>query len=233
MTLSKEKFKTYENVFDNATLRVLFKLSSQGYFDELQSPISVGKESNIFSAKKGEDYVAVKIYRVNACDFKKMYTYISGDPRFEGIQKQKRKVIAAWAKREYTNLLIAKKSGARVPTPYAVNSNVLVMEFIGHKGKAAEKLKNQEPQDLKKFSELLIFSLKKLHQEKLIHGDLSEYNILNYEEKPVVIDLSHSIPTKHPNAEELLKRDILTIVKYFNKKGLKLKEESILKKITH
>src|SRR3989338_7397200 len=99
--LGKERFRTQENVFDEATLRVLFKLSGQGYFDELQSPISIGKESNIFSAKKGDDYVIVKIYRVNACDFKRMYNYIAGDPRFHGIQKQRRKIIGTWAKREY------------------------------------------------------------------------------------------------------------------------------------
>ena len=69
MKQAQEKFKTYENVFDQATLRTLFKLSSQGYFDELKSPISVGKESNVFTAIKGEDYLIVKIYRINACDF--------------------------------------------------------------------------------------------------------------------------------------------------------------------
>lgn len=230
--LSREKFKTQENVFDEATLRVLFKLSSQGYFDELKSPISIGKESNIFSATKGDDYVIVKIYRVNACDFKRMYNYIAGDYRFEGLQHQRRKVITLWAKREYTNLLVARKAGAKVPAPHAVFSNVLVMEFIGNKGKVAPKLKDNQPEDLKEFSNQLITSLKKIYKAKIVHGDLSEYNILNYNEKPVVIDLSHGTPLQHTNAQELLKRDVQTIVNYFSKKGLYLDTEKVIKKIT-
>ncbi len=227
----KERFKPLENVFDESTLRILFKLSSQGYFDELVSPISVGKESNVFNAKKGTDWVAVKIYRVNACDFRRMYTYIAGDSRFEGIQKQRRKVIAAWAKREYRNLLTARKADVRVPAPHAFFGNVLVMELIGDNGIAANKLKEQTPLNLKQFSANLISSLKNLYKAKLVHGDLSEYNILNYQEKPVLIDLSHATTLQHPNAQELLKRDIQTIVHYFTKKGLKLSVEGVLKKI--
>ena len=48
---TREKWKTYENVFDQFTLRTLFKLSSQGHFDELKSPISIGKEANVFTAE--------------------------------------------------------------------------------------------------------------------------------------------------------------------------------------
>ncbi len=230
---TKEKFRTYENVFDNSTLRTLFKLSSQGYFDELKSPISVGKESNVFSASKGKDSVIVKIYRVNACDFKRMYNYIAGDPRFKDIQKQRRKVIDTWARREFSNLLTARKAGARVPAAHAVSSNVLVMEFIGNNKETAPKLKDKTPQDLKKFSENIILSLKKMYTYKLVHGDLSEYNILNYQEKPVLIDLSHTLTLQHPNAQELLKRDIQTLVHYFTKKGLSLSTEGVLKKIKH
>src|SRR3989338_637573 len=99
---SKEKFKTYKGVFDNKTLRVIFKLESEGYFDELRSPVSVGKESNIFTAvKKDGTYVIVKIYRINNADFKRMYKYIGPDSRFKGLSNQRRKVIGAWAQREY------------------------------------------------------------------------------------------------------------------------------------
>ncbi len=228
--LGKEKFKTLENVFDESTLRILFKLSSQGYFDELQSPISVGKESNVFSALKGKERVVVKIYRVNSCDFNRMYTYIRADPRFKGIQKQRRKVISLWARREYANSLIARRAGAKVPAVHAVKENVLVEEFIG-KEKAAPKLKDKEPSNVKDFFEQLFTSLKKMYKEKLIHGDLSEYNILNNEEKAVIIDLSHGTSLQQPNAEYLLERDLHTIVNYFNKKGLTLTTEELLKKI--
>ena len=71
---AKEKFKVYKNVFDNFTLRNLFKLSGQNYFDELKSPISIGKEANIFSATtKDNSVVIIKIYRLENCNFNKMY----------------------------------------------------------------------------------------------------------------------------------------------------------------
>src|SRR3989344_137164 len=230
--LEKEKFRTIENVFDQATLRTLFKLSSQGYFDELLSPVSVGKESNIFSARKGKEYVAVKIYRVNACDFKRMYTYIAGDPRFEGLQHQRRKVIDLWAQREFTNLHVARKAGCRVPAPHAVAKNVLIMEFMGEGAQASPKLKDKTPEDLKSFYKELFTNLKKLIKAKLIHGDLSEYNILNHNEKPILIDLSHGTILRHPNAANLLKRDINVLTTYFIKKGLKLNPEEEYKKLT-
>ena len=230
--LEKEKFRTIENVFDQSTLRTLFKLSSQGYFDELLSPVSVGKESNIFSARKGKEYVAVKIYRVNACDFKRMYSYIAGDPRFTGLQHQRRKVIDLWAQREFTNLHVARKAGCRVPAPHAVAKNVLIMEFMGEGAQASPKLKDKTPEDLKSFYKELFTNLKKLIKAKLIHGDLSEYNILNHNEKPILIDLSHGTILRHPNAANLLKRDINVLTTYFIKKGLKLKPEEEYNKLT-
>ncbi len=49
--VAREKFKTYQNVLDEFTIRTLFKLITQGHFDGVESPISIGKEANIFSAK--------------------------------------------------------------------------------------------------------------------------------------------------------------------------------------
>ena len=153
---SKDKFETYKDVFDDQTIRTLFKLSSEGYFEELKSPISIGKESNVFSAvKKDGSLVCVKIYRVNVCDFRRMYQYIGADPRFKGLQNKRRQIINAWAQMEYINLMVARETGADVPTPYAVKSNVLVMEFIGNK-EAAPRLKDRPPKDVKKFCSLLI-----------------------------------------------------------------------------
>ncbi|PIN69194.1 serine protein kinase RIO, partial [Candidatus Woesearchaeota archaeon CG11_big_fil_rev_8_21_14_0_20_43_8] len=78
MAKAKEKFKTYGDVFDNFTNRVLFKLMSQEHFEEdTLSPISIGKEANVFSAKtKDGEFVVVKIYRLETCDFTRMFEYI-------------------------------------------------------------------------------------------------------------------------------------------------------------
>src|SRR3989344_5233152 len=138
---SRDKFETFKNVFDNKTLLTLFKLESDGYFEELKSPISIGKESNVFSAvTKDGSFICVKIYRVNTCNFNKMYNYIAFDPRFEGLQKKRRSIIYTWAQREYRNLLIAHENKINSPKPIAVKENVLLIEFIGKNGNAAPRL---------------------------------------------------------------------------------------------
>jgi len=229
---SKEKFKTYKGVFDDKTLQVLFKLESEGYFQELSSPVSIGKESNVFTAKrKDESYVILKIYRINTADFKKMYKYIGPDTRFKGLSNQRRKIIFAWAQREYRNLMIASQAGANVPTPYAVKDNVLVMELIGRKNKPAPRLKDMPPDNPKKFSNELIKNIKIFYKKGFIHGDLSEYNILNYKEKPYIIDLSHGTKLDYPNAKELFEKDIKNIENYFSKHHITLDIKNILNKI--
>ncbi|MBS3168138.1 serine protein kinase RIO [Candidatus Woesearchaeota archaeon] len=230
--ITKEKFKVFKNVFDEKTLRVLFKLESDGYFEDLVSPIKVGKESNVFSAiKKDGTYVVVKIYRVNNADFKRMYNYIAADSRFEGLSNQRRKVIFAWAQREYRNLFVAREFGANVPLVYAVNDNVLVMELIGEKAECDPLLKDSAPKNVENFYKLLLEDLKKFYKAGFVHGDLSEFNILNHKDKPYVIDLSHGTKLDCDLANQLLERDVKNIVRYFNKLGLKLTYQDVLKEI--
>ena len=228
---SKEKWKVYKNVFDEFTLRTLFKLSTQGHYKDLESPICIGKEANVFTAKtEAGDRVIVKIYRLESCDFNKMYDYIKYDPRYQHLRKQRRKIIFAWTQREYRNLLKAREAGVKVPKPIAFLNNVLIEEFVGN-NQPAQKLKDLEPKDKKKFAKETVSNMKKLFKAKLVHGDLSEFNILNHNNQPVFIDFSQCSPIKSPLAKELLDRDIKNIVRFFNKKGLKLKEKNIKKQI--
>lgn len=222
----KEKFKTYQNVFDEFTNRTLFQLITQGHFDGLIGPVSIGKESNVFVCKKEDHKVIAKIYRLETCDFNRMYDYIKDDPRFSGLRKHKRKIIFAWAQREYRNLLVAREGLVRVPTPITFLNNVLVMDLIGDT-EAAPKLKDAVPENPKEFFEDIIDNIKKLYKAGLVHGDLSQFNILNYKEKPCFIDLSHATPTKNPNSRELLVRDIRNTCNFFKKLGLNIDEEKL------
>jgi len=232
-TTAKEKFKTYEGVFDNFTLRTLFKLSTQGYFDDIEtmSPVSIGKESNVFSAKKGNGKVIIKIYRLETCDFNRLFDYIKYDPRYTGLKRQRRKVIFSWVQREYRNLLKARDAKLKVPTPHAFLNNVLIEEFIGKK-QVAPKLKDGIPKNLKKFFDNTVSQLTKLYNAGLVHADLSHFNILNFEENPVLIDFSTCTPVETPRAEEYLKRDIKNLCNFFAKYGLKTDKEKTVDKIT-
>ncbi|MBN2111918.1 serine protein kinase RIO [Candidatus Woesearchaeota archaeon] len=231
--ITREKFKTYKDVFDEFAIRTLFKLSSQGYFDdpEQMSPVSIGKESNVFWAKRGDTKVILKIYRLETCDFNRMYDYIKYDPRYTGLKKHRRKIIFAWVQREYRNLLKARQAGVRVPTPYTFLNNVLVEEFIGGKD-AAPKLKDQVPRNKKKFFDELVSQIKKIYNAGLVHADLSHFNVLNHEEKPVIIDLSTCTPLDTPTSAEYLTRDVRNICNFFAKYGLKTDLEKTIKKIS-
>tara|TARA_Y100000310_G_scaffold105664_2_gene104150 strand:- start:1372 stop:2076 length:705 start_codon:yes stop_codon:yes gene_type:complete len=226
----KEKFKTFHDVFDAFTNRNIYKLITEGHFEGLIGPVSIGKESNVFQAKKKDGTkVIVKIYRLETCDFNRMFDYIRTDPRFMEIKKNRRKVIFAWAQREYRNLLKARDAGVRVPTPYAVKNNVLVMEFIGGK-EAAPKLKDAV--EGKKQADDVIKQYRLLYSKAgLVHSDFSHFNILNDNGKIVLIDLSAGTPLQDPNAKEFFERDIKTLVNFYKRHGVVLDREEVMAKI--
>ncbi len=228
---TREKFKTRNDVFDQRTIRNLFVLDSKGFFDQHSlSPVSIGKEANIFAANSKNGRVIVKIYRVETCDFNRMYDYIKYDPRFPKLTNKRRKVVYAWAKREYRNLLRAREGGVLVPTPYTVKDNILVMEMIGNEW-PAPKLKDEKPKNVKEFFNKVINNMKKLHKVGLVHGDLSEFNILNKDDLPYFIDFSQCTQLNSQLANELFDRDVKNIERFFNKLGLKVAQEQIKKEI--
>tara|TARA_Y100000310_G_C20696549_1_gene826131 strand:- start:215 stop:907 length:693 start_codon:yes stop_codon:yes gene_type:complete len=227
--MSKNKFIAYGNVFDQSTLRGLFKLSSQGYFDEIKSPVKIGKESNVFTVESGDELRIVKVYRT-AASFAKMMNYMKPDPRYMNVKGSKLTVVYAWAKKEFANLLKARKGGVTVPTPYAVHKNILCMEMVGD-SEPAPMLHKRAPDNVELFYKRLRRELKKLYKAKLVHTDISEYNILNLNDKPVLIDFSHAVDLRYPGVEKFLMRDINNLVRYFGRFGLDLDAEEEFGKI--
>jgi len=217
--MSKNKFIAYENVFDESTLRALYSLQGQGYFEAIEGPISTGKESNVFLVKHGTGKRVVKIYRTSA-NFKKMYEYMKPDPRFSGMKGTKLSVIYTWAKKEYRNLLRARETNVRCPMPYMVLKNILVMEYFD-----APLLVRKAPKKPQEFYERLISEVRKLLDAGLVHSDISEYNVLNVDEQPVLIDFSHGLDLRYPNVQRLLQRDVHNMVVYFRKMGVALDEK--------
>lgn len=233
---SREEWKTYNSVFDQHTNRLLFKLGSQGHFNELKTIIAPGKEAVVFIAGRGEGNAAVKIYRLETANFSKMYDYLRVDPRLPKLGKTvvgdpRRRTIFQWTEREYRNLILAREAGVRVPTPIAHSHNILVMEFVGDEDTPAPTLKQSPPEDVEDFAEQTFDMLKRLVQSGMMHGDLSEYNILNYNQEPVFIDFSHGAPMKAPNSVELLKRDVENLCNYFRKHGVKRDVDEVMKEL--
>jgi RIO kinase 1 len=217
----KEEFKIFKEVFDTATMKTIAKLASDGYIDYMLGIISTGKEANVYLAKDpAGNSLAVKVYRMETSEFQHMYKYIQGDRRFESAKRQKRDIVLIWAKKEFKNLETANSIGVRVPKPIIVSRNVLLMEFIGEGEIAAPIAKDKPPREPKIWLQKILNSIKALYQKaSLIHGDLSEYNLLNLREEPVLIDIGQGVPADHPIADELLRKDIENTVKWFKKLG--------------
>jgi len=227
---ARERFKTYQNVLDEFTIRGLFKLITQGHFEGLQSALYIGKEANVFAAESKEGMVIVKIYRLETCDFNRMYDYIKYDPRYTGLKSQRRKVIFSWAQREYRNLMKARDV-IRVPKPITFLNNILVLEFIGNH-ELAPKVKDHYPERPADFAEKTFEFVKLLYRQGMVHGDLSEFNILNYNEGPVFIDFSQATMLDNPRADEFLERDVRNMCNFFNKRlGMTLDVMTELKRI--
>jgi RIO kinase 1 len=231
---SVEDKRVGSEVFDGLTLKTLYKLSKQGYLEFLNGAISTGKEANVFKGADDDgNIVAVKIYRVTTSDFKKMQYYIQGDPRFKINTSNKRQMIYNWVLKEYRNLKRAYDAGINVPYPIVARNNVLIMEYIGDEyDNPAPLLRNVKVSKPKLMADEIIMSLKKLYQEaKIVHGDLSAFNILVRDDKPVIIDVSQSVLKNHPLALELLKRDIDNIIKDLKKLGVQVSRDEIKSQI--
>ncbi len=222
--------KVGSEIFDKITLETLYKLANQGYIDVLNGAISTGKEANVLTGiTDDEKFVAVKIYRIATSDFKKMDYYLKGDPRFNIKTKNKRKIIYSWVTKEFKNLTRLDNAGVNVPKPITSSNNVLLIEFIGDEnGNPAQPVKNQPPENPEEFWNQLLVQLKLfVNEAKLVHGDLSNYNILNLDEKPVIIDVSQSVVLDNPISKELLERDIHTLVREYTKLGVKTSFEEV------
>lgn len=220
--------KISEGVFDKSTLLTLHKLAGDGYIDEMKSLISTGKESNIYHGITNKREIAIKIYSIEASDFKDREKYIKGDRRFHGW-KNLRQLIYIWAQKEFRNLMRVHGE-IRCPEPIKVENNVLVMEFIGKDGNPAPRIKDFPPKNPLRYFNKILDYIKIMYRNGFVHGDLSEYNILDWK-GPVLIDFSQGVLLDHPLAEELLERDVSNICRYFGKFGIECNASEILKNI--
>ena len=226
-----ELYKIANEVFDKTTKETLAYLHRRGKIEELHGVISTGKEANVFTGIDADgNRIAVKIYRTYTTEFRRIWEYLAADPRIGYLPKDMRKLVFQWTRREFKNLQRAIKYAVRVPEPVIFRNNVLVMEFIGDE-MPAPRLKDVERElDKKDFEELydyLIGVIERLWKRgDMVHGDLSEYNVLLWE-GPVVIDWSQATVRRNRMSVELLKRDLRNVTNYFARKGVSVEDYEV------
>lgn len=152
---------------------------------------------------KEDNDLAIKVYMTSIMPFKSRDKYVKGDFRMRhGYSKATSwKLVSKWTEKEYRNLIRIKQSGLiPCPTPLRLKGVVLLMSFIGKNGVPAPKLKDacfippdddHPPLDWLRLYTQVVNDVRTLYQKcRLIHADLSEYNLLYMDEKVWMIDVS-------------------------------------------
>ena len=190
---SRDDRATSEQVLDPRTRLILFKLLSNGFLSEIDGCLSTGKEANVYYARgnEGQEY-AVKIFKTSILVFKDRDKYVTGEHRFRNgyCKSNPRKMVKTWAEKEMRNLKRLHAVGIPCPEPFLLKSHVLVMDFLGKGGWCAPRLKDASltPDELTSAYETIVVDTRRMYHEcNLVHGDLSEYNLLWHENRAVII----------------------------------------------
>lgn len=229
---NKLDLATQDQVMDQRTRVALLQLLNSEGLGELHGVINTGKEANVYHGmspidpEDGSQFeYAVKIFKTTLNEFKNRADYVEGEFRFRHklSRQNPRKLIKLWAEKEMRNLKRMESQNIPCPTPIRLRENILVMSFIGKNGYPAPTLKDA-PLTLQEYSKCYQQCIKHMrqiyHKCKLVHGDLSEFNLLYYKNKIWFIDVSQAIEHDHPRALEFLRRDCTAIFTFFSKKGV-------------
>ena len=228
---NRESFQVLEEVFDNSTIQAINRLYKRGIIEEIYGAVNAGKEARIYYGINTDgDELAVKIYYTKTADFRRgMMRYIEGDPRFSKIRRNPRSIVYAWAQKEFKNLQLIHGAGIICPKPIDFYRNIVVMTFIGEDGIPAPLLKDVKLLNPSEFYNDLLSQVKLMYTKaKLVHGDLSSYNIMVWDSKPVIFDVSQAMLVSHPISDELVTRDVNNINNFFEGLSVKVYDYELL-----
>ncbi|WP_421682354.1 serine protein kinase RIO [Stutzerimonas urumqiensis] len=211
------------------TPKRLEPLVDDGLIDEVVRPLMSGKEAAVFVVRCGDELRCAKVYKeAGKRSFKHAAEYQEGrkvrnsrDARAmaKGSKHGRREQEEAWQNAEVAALFRLANAGVRVPKPYDYVDGVLLMELVTDgEGDVAPRLNDVElhPDDAREFHAFMIGEIVKMLCAGLVHGDLSEFNVLLGPEGPVIIDLPQAVDAAGNNhALRMLERDVGNMAAYF------------------
>ncbi|TRX56379.1 PA4780 family RIO1-like protein kinase [Thalassomonas sp. M1454] len=204
-------------------------LVDDGLVDEVICQLMSGKEATVYMVRTGEEIICAKVYKeANKRSFKKAAQYQEGrksrnsrraramekGSKFGRAQQEK-----AWQNAEVDALYLLADAGVRVPQPYGCYDGVLLMELItDDNGEVAPRLNDvvmSKEQAIEDHEEVMIYVLRMLCAG-VVHGDLSEFNVLVDDYGPVIIDLPQAVDAAaNNNAKAMLIRDVDNMTNYY------------------
>lgn len=204
-------------------------LVDDGLIDEVLSRLMSGKEADIFIVRCGEKIRCAKVYKdAIKRSFKKAAQYQEGRKvrsgrRARAMEKRssygRKQQEEIWQNAEVDALARCARAGVRVPETFGCIDGVLLMELIvDDEGDVAPRLGDvtmPEEQALEDHEIMMVYVMRMLC-DGLVHGDLSEFNVLVDAYGPVIIDLPQAVDAAaNNNAQEMLARDINNMTRYY------------------
>ncbi len=211
----------------------------EGFITEVLRPLSSGKEATIHLCRAGEfapghDLVTLKAYRARERrDFRNHQTYtagrvVRGRPGRAIATKTRfgREVDdALWQGHEWETLRALHAVGVAVPTPIITFGSAILMEYIGDRSGSAPQLKDlsPDPGEARDLFDQTMREIERMLFHNVVHGDLSPFNLLVWQDRVRVIDLPQAVdPRFNPNAWDLLERDLRNVGTWFARYGVDL-----------
>lgn len=204
-------------------------LIEDGLVDEVLHQLMSGKEATVYAVRCGSEIRCAKVYKEAAKrSFKKAVTYQEGrkvrnSRRARAMEKGskfgRKQQEDSWQNAEVDALYRLANAGVRVPTPYGCFDGVLLMEMITDEdGDVAPRLNDvsMSAEQAREDHNTIMHDVKRMLCAGLIHGDLSEFNVLVDEHGPVIIDLPQAVDAAaNNNAQSMLTRDVENMTNYY------------------
>ncbi len=204
-------------------------LVEEGLVDEVICQLMSGKEATVYMVRCGENIRCAKVYKeANKRSFKKAAQYQEGrksknSRRERAMQKGSKygrsQQEEAWQNAEVDALYLLASSGVRVPEPYGCFDGVLLMELITNdEGDVAPRLNDvsMSAEQAREDHAVVMVYIMRMLCAGIVHGDLSEFNVLVDDYGPVIIDLPQAVDaSSNNNANSMLKRDVQNMTTYY------------------
>jgi RIO kinase 1 len=204
-------------------------LIDEGLVDEVLYQLMSGKEATVYAVRRGHEIICAKVYKdVMKRSFKKAAQYREGRKvrntrRARAMEKSskfgRKQQEEAWQNAEVDALFKLADANVRVPQPYGCYDGVLLMELVTHEnGEVGSRLNDismSAEQAIEDHAIIMTYIMRMLCVG-IVHGDLSEFNVLVDDYGPVIIDLPQAVDAAaNNNAFDMLKRDVRNMTEYY------------------